>query len=270
MKYYKVTGTLFVTSLCALTGLAQADTAPAGTLLYNFTYSVTQDISSRDSANPVQEVTEAVGDGAPANPHANPGGPGPTLGLTSGSGTSAYGGRLTDKGTMTVKIVTKRSDGALVVMISEQGENIRRASPAQCIVYGNTNVLCDSHKTVYTEEYTLLRFLAANFVDPTVVDSNRRWQIVQNVNNDHISADYIIDSNNNGAMRIGEKRTIQQTGSGRLTTDIDTKIDYDFTRTLPTSVDEYAQQYTDAGINGSQRTIYQTTLQLVSDTVSKS
>jgi hypothetical protein len=255
MKSYKLAGALLAASFSALTTVAHADTTgsatPAsGTLVYNFTYSASQNITARDDS--VQGVT-------------------PQGGLNgSSNGMSHYGGTLNDKGTMTVNIVKKQPDGALVVMISEQGENVRRASPTECVVYGNTNVICDPNKTVYNEEYTLLRFLAANFVDPTELDSNKHWQIVQNVNNDHITADYVIDSNNNGAMQIGEKRTIKETGSGHLTTDIATKIGYDFTRTVPTSIDEYAQQYTDAGIRGSQRSIYQTTLQLVSDTTAKS
>jgi hypothetical protein len=230
--------------------------APVGTLVYRFSYSATQNITSRDSANP----SEAYG-----APDASTGG----NALAQSSGMSHYGGSLNDKGTMTVNVVKKQADGALVVMISEQGESTRRASPAECVVYGNTNVICDPNKTVYSEEYTLLRFLAANFVDPSQLDASKHWQIVQDVNNDHITADYVIDSNNNGAMQIGEKRTIKETGPGHLTTDVNTKIGYDFTRTVPTSVDEYAQQYTDAGIKGSQRTIYQTTLQLVSDTMAK-
>src|SRR5579862_4293147 len=253
MISYKFTATLLAASFSTLTAVAQADTTasatPAGTLVYHFSYSASQNISARDDS--VQGV----------DPNGN---------LSGGSnGMSHYGGTLTDKGTMTVNIVKKQPDGALVVMISEQGENIRRASPAECVVYGNTNVICDPNKTVYNEEYTLLRFLAANFVDPAELDSNKHWQIVQDVNNDHVSANYVIDSNNNGIMQIGETRTIKEMGSGHLRTDINTKIGYDFTRTVPTSVDEYAQQYTDAGIKGSQRSIYQTTLQLVSDTASK-
>jgi hypothetical protein len=251
----KFVGALLVASFSALTAVAQADTTASatpssGTLVYHFTYSASQNIAARD------DTVEGV------DPEGN---------LSGGSnGISHYGGTLNDKGTMTVNIVKKQPDGALVVMVSEQGENVRRASPAECVVYGNTNVVCDPNKTVYNEEYTLLRFLAANFVDPTELDSNKHWQIVQDVNNDHITADYVIDSNNNGAMQIGEKRTIKETGAGHLTTDINTKIGYDFTRTVPTSVDEYAQQYTDAGIKGSQRSIYQTTLQLVSDSMAKS
>src|SRR5690348_12600476 len=130
MISYKFTAALLAASFSALTAVAQADTTasatPAGTLVYHFSYSATQNISSRDSANPVQDVTMAIG-GAGAG--ANPGGAGASLGGTSGSGASHYGGTLTDKGTMTVNIVKKQPDGALVVMISEQGENIRRASP---------------------------------------------------------------------------------------------------------------------------------------------
>lgn len=249
----KFAGALLVASFSALCGVARADTPAAGTpiggtLVYHFSYSATQNIAARDSVNNAEPEL---------------------VGSSGSSGMSHYGGSLTDKGTITVNIVKKQPDGALVVMISEQGESIRRASPAECVVYGNTNVICDPNKTVYNEEYTLLRFLAANFVDPSQLDSNKHWQIVQNVNNDHVTADYVINASTNGQMQIGEKRTIVETGPGHLTTDINTKIGYDFTRTVPMSVDEYAQQYTDAGIKGSQRTIYQTTLQLVSDTTAK-
>lgn len=253
MKSYRIVGALLAASFSALYGVARADTPAAGTpiggtLVYNFTYSATQNISARDSVNNAEPEL---------------------VGSSGSSGMSHYGGSLTDKGTITVDIVKKQPDGALVVTISEQGESIRRASPAECVVYGNTNVICDPNKTVYSEEYTLLRFLAENFVDPSQLDSDKHWQIVQNVNNDHVTADYFVNANNNGHMQIGEKRTIKETGPGHLTTDINTKIGYDFTRTVPISVDEYAQQYTDAGIKGSQRTIYQTTLQLVSDTTAK-
>ena len=69
----------------------------------------------------------------------------------------------------------QQNDGGLIVRISEQGEAIRRAPPATCVVYGNTQVICDPDKTVYPEEYTLLRFLGPKFVDPTQLDANRHW-----------------------------------------------------------------------------------------------
>jgi len=248
---YKCIGVATAMLAAALLPAAASADATMGTLVYNFTYSVAQNVTARDAANNVEGVTP--------------------LGTLSGgsNGMSHYGGSLTDRGTMTVNVVKRQPDGGLVVMISEQGENIHRTPPAECVVYGNTNVICDPNKTVYTEEYTLLRFLAGNFVDPAQLDSNKHWQIVQDVNNDHMTANYVIDSNNNGNMQIAEVRTIKQTGGGRLETDVNTKIGYDFNRTVPLSIDEYAQQYSDAGIKGSQRTIYQTTLSLVSDSVAK-
>ncbi|MGA9945511.1 MAG: hypothetical protein WBP75_10785, partial [Candidatus Cybelea sp.] len=137
--------------------------AQKGELVYDFTYSANQNITSRDAvdnAEPINTLTGTLQGGT--------------------NGMSHYGGTLTDKGTITVDLVKEQPDGAMVVMISEQGQNVRRAPPAECVVYGNTHVICDSSKTVYTEEYTLLRFLGGNFVDPSQLDAAKHWQIVQN------------------------------------------------------------------------------------------
>jgi hypothetical protein len=249
-----------VVALSALPIVAGAYTT-IGQLVYNFTYSANQDITSRDSSDNAESYA--------STPQASKAGPGPNIsGGTNGM--SHYGGTLTDKGTITVDIVKKQPDGAMVVMISEQGQNVRRAPPAECVVYGNTHVICDPNKTVYTEEYTLLRFLGANFVDPSQLDSAKHWQVVQN-NGDgsDINADYTINSNNNGAMQIGEKRKVRLEGAGHLTTNIETSIGYDFSRLVPTSVEEYATQRTDAGIKGNSTTTYQTTLNLVTDSMAK-
>jgi hypothetical protein len=246
----------FIGVMLVFAAAARADQS-MGQLVYHFSYSSTQDIVARDSSNPAQDY------GAPTSNGAG-------NGLAQGNGMSHYGGTLTDKGTITVDIVKKQPDGAVVVMVSEQGESTRRAPPAECVVYGNTNVICDPNKTVYTEEYTLLRFLAGNFVVPSQLDASRHWSIVQNSGNEtSIQADYVINSNDNGVMQIGEKRTVHETGVGHLTTNIETHIGYDFNRLVPTSVDEYATQRTDAGMKGNSTTTYQTTLNLVSDTTAK-
>ena len=238
--------------LCALPVAVRA-IAQKGELVYSFSYSANQSITARDasdSAEPINTQTEALSGGT--------------------NGMSHYGGALTDKGTITVDIVKKQPDGAMVVMVNEQGENVRRAPPAECVVYGNTHVICDPNKTVYTEEYTLLRFLGANFVDPSQLDASKHWSIVQNNGNgENVNADYAINSNNNGVMQIGEKRTVKELGAGRLTTNIETSIGYDFGRLVPTTVSEYATQRTDAGIKGNSTTTYQTTLNLVTDTTAK-
>jgi hypothetical protein len=230
---------------------ARADATSMGTLVYHFSYSSNQRITARDSANSVENPDESGNLASVSN------------------GLSHYSGALDDKGTMTVNIVRQQPDGALVVMISEQGENIHRAPPAECVVYGNTNVLCDPNKTVYTEEYTLLRFLGGNFVDPTALDAQRHWQIVQNTPTLDLKADYTIHSNDNGVMQIGEVRSLRDPKGGSLTTDIQSKIGYDIKRSVPIMVDEYVTQRHDNGVVGTSTTIYQTTLNLLSDTMAK-
>jgi hypothetical protein len=239
---------------CAIPIGAPAITTSTLTLVYYFTYSSNQNITARDSTTNVEGVVSKMG----------------ATGLSGGTnGISHYSGSLSDKGTMTVNVIGQESDGGLVVNISEQGENIRRASPATCVVYSNTNVLCDPNKTVYSEEYTLLRFFGPKFVDPGQIGADKQWSFSQNKADETIAAKYTLDADANGVMQIGETRTIKEAGAGHLETDLTSKIGYDFNRSVPVSVEEYAQQYTDAGIEGSQRTIYQTTLKLQSDSTAK-
>lgn len=214
-------------------------------LVYAFTYSSVQDVYARDSQNPAEAID-----------------PGDRM----GSGTSHYHGALNDRGTMTVRLLHQQPDGALIVMISEQGENIRKAPAAECVVYANTNVLCDPNKTVYSEEYTLLRFLGRNFVDPSQLDANHHWAIKQDSAGVNVHADYVVNSTNNGKMQITETRSIRRPAGGSLTTDIETKIGYDVAQSLPTSIDEYVTQRHDNGVTGTTTTIYQTTLTLVEST----
>jgi hypothetical protein len=87
--------------------------------------------------------------------------------------------------------------------------------------------------------------------------------IVQDSGGLDVHADYAVVSDNGGKMQITETRRIQQPGGGSLTTDIQTKIGYDDTQSLPTSVDEYVTQRHDNGVAGTTTTIYQTTLRLI-------
>lgn len=215
-------------------------------LVYAFTYGSMQDIYARDSQNPAEAIDPAD---------------------RMGSGTSHYHGSLTDKGTMTVQLLRQQPDGALVLTISEQGETTRRAPPAECVVYDNTSVICDPNKTVYPEEYTLLRFLGRKFVDVSQLDANRHWAITDDSGGLNVHADYVVNSNDGGKMQITETRTIRQPGGGSQTTDVQTKIGYDSRQLLPTSVDEYVTQRHDNGVTGTTTTIYQTTLTLLQSTV---
>ncbi len=233
---------------------ARADTT-VQQLTYNFTYSTNQTTYARDSSNPAEDYGSASSGGGNA--------------MAAGNGQSVYNGSLSDKGTMTVQILGKQQDGGLIVNIAENGQDTRRAPAAACVVYGNTRVICDPNKTVYTEEYTLLRFLGQNFIDAGNLDAHRHWQIVQNSPNVDVTADYVLGPTTSSDVSVTEARKIRQTSGGSLTTDVQAKIGYDMSRDIPTSVNEYVTQRHDNGVQGTSTTIYQTTLSLASDTTAK-
>jgi hypothetical protein len=239
MMRLPVTG-LSAALILAASAPAFADTAPIRHLVYAFTYGSQQSITARDATT-----------------------------ISAGSNISHYSGSLGDKGMMTVDVISEQADKGLIVSISEQGENTRKAPPATCVVYGNTSVLCDPNKTVNPEEYTLLRFLASNFVDPSQLDAKQHWSVNQNGEGIDVRADYTIETNAGGIMAISETRKITQGAPRSTTTNVQTKIGYDFNRLLPTSVDEYITQRADAGAQGTSTTIFQTTLKLVSDSMAK-
>lgn len=216
-------------------------------LVYSFSYSANQSTNARDSANPAEDYNASHG-------------------LSGGNGSSTYIGSLSDKGTMLVQVLGQQQDGGLIVNITENGESTRRASAATCVVYGNTRVICDPNKTVYPEEYTLLRLLGRNFIDASNLDAHRHWQIVQNSPASDVIADYTLGPTTSSDVVVMETRKIRQAGGGSLTTDVQTKIGYDMSRSLPTSIDEYVTQRHDNGVQGTSTTIYQTTLGLLSDT----
>lgn len=236
-----------MTGLLASPGVAVA-VLTSNQLVYSFSYSSVQDVYARDSQNQAEAI----------DPNAR-----------NGSGTSHYHGSLTDKGTITVRIERQQPDGGLIVAISEQGEQ-RRTPPATCVVYGNTRAICDPNMTVYPEAYTLLRFLGSNFVDPSRLDANRHWIVTENSPSLDIKADYSISSITNGVMQIAESRQLRPAGAGSQTTDVQTKIAYDYSRAIPTNVEEYVTQRLDNGMSGTTRTVYQTTLTLVESTAAAS
>ena len=250
MRIKRIAAAAATATCFLLPSVARALTTTVPTLVYNFTYSTNQNVTARDSSTSAEEVqTDALAGGT--------------------NGISHYSGSLSDKGTMTVQVIGKQQDGGLIVTISETGQQTRRAPAATCVVYGNTRVICDPNKTVYSEEYTLLRFLGQNFVDPTNIDAKRHWQITQDSPNLNVTADYVIGPTTTSDVQVSETRKIRQSGAGSLTTDVQTKIGYDMSRMLPTTVDEYVTQRHDNGVVGTSTTIYQTTLQLVSDSMPK-
>ena len=244
---FSFVGSLAAAFTLALAGVAQADTPAPRQLVYSFSYGSQQSTVARDSNSMDVGSSNSPGGGSYAT-----------------SGNSHYTGNLGETGTVTVDVVREQPDKGLVVSISEQGRNTRSAPPATCVVYGNTSVICDPQKTVNPEEYTLLRFLGSNFIDPNQLDAKQHWAVHQNGGGVDVTGDYVIQHNSNGLMTVGETRTVKQASSRSTTTDVQTTIGYDSGRLLPTAVNEYVTQRQDNGVVGTTTTLYQTTFQLVS------
>jgi hypothetical protein len=226
-----------------------ATPAPIRHLVYAFSWESQQTMSARDSANPAEDIN---------------------YGSMGGSGISRYRGSLGDRGTITVDVLREQPDSGLVVVIGEQGLGQRNASPATCVAYGITNVLCDPNATVNPEEYTLLRFLGTKFVDPTHIDDKGRWFVDESNNGIHVKAAYHIDRSDGHDVQISEVRDIVDSERMNVTTQAQTSILYDPSMLAPMHVDEYVTQHEDDGVRGTTTTTYQTTLRLESDSLAKS
>jgi hypothetical protein len=240
-------------SFCVCTSapaLAITNTTMPRTLVYSFTFDVEQ---TGDITNDQTGVAATASAGAHGGAQAG------------SSGT--YSGNLNDSGQITVNVQREQADRGLVLTIGEHGSNGRNTGAAMCVVYGNTNIICDPNATVTPEEYTLLRFLGSNFINPSEIDENSHWKIQSSDPAVSTVADYHIASNANGMMQITEVREVTQHGSGERRTNIQTKIGYDFNKIVPTSIDEYNIDRVYGGSEATSTSTFQTTLKLVSDSM---
>ena len=107
---------------------AAAQTQPLRRLVYTFTWGTSSDLQMQNSG-----MTESGG--------------------TNGSGTSDFSGGAQDRGTISVNVIREQSDRGLVISVSEQAQGQRSALPVTCVVFGNTNMLCDPNGKVNAEEW---------------------------------------------------------------------------------------------------------------------
>jgi hypothetical protein len=242
-------------ALCAVPSVASAventsASAPQRHLVYSFTYGAQGDLTVHSD--------QGIG-------YAQAGGQ-----ATSGSGVvQDYNGSMQDKGTITVDIMREQPDTGLVVKISEQATETRRASAATCVVYGTTNLICDPNATINSEELTLLRFIGRNFIDPNKLDEKGHWRLDQSNAAESTTSDYSLAPGKNGIVSIQESRVIKDFGGRPVTTDVTTSIVYDMNRQIPTSVQEYAVRRESSSVAGLMKTTIQTSLNLVSDSMAK-
>lgn len=185
------------------------------------------------------------------------------------AGEHDYNGSMQDKGTISVDVMREQPDTGLIVTISEQATETRKAGAATCVVYGTTNIICDPNATVNSEELTLLRFLGRNFVDPNKLDEKGHWRFDESNAASAITADYSVTPGKNGILSIQEARVVKDLGGRPATTDVTTQIVYDMNRQVPTSVQEYTVRRDTSSTTGLMKTTIQTTLSLVSDSMAK-
>lgn len=186
---------------------------------------------------------------------------------SGGSGVSDFSGGVGDQGTIVVDLLSQQPDNGLILKVSEQAQKSRSEGVATCVVYPTTGVICDPNVPVNPEEMALIRLLAPTFVDPNKIDANRHWKI-QTANAQYsLTSDFTISHNASGVMTIDETRIVKQQQPSIVTTDVNAKIGYDFNRTIPTTVNEYSIERSQAGMDQYNTVKTQTVLQLQSDSL---
>lgn len=215
-------------------------------LVYSFTWGATTDLE-----------TNTAGFGGDGDTMRSAGAP---------SGVSDSTAESEDKGTITVDVVGERPDRGLVLNVSEQAQGRRSMPAATCIVFGNTNVICDRKASVNPEELELLRLLGPTFIDPAQIDDKQHWHVAQNTPNYSTNSDFTITSNANGMLKVAESRTVTGTTARPYTRSVTATIGYDFNKTIPTSVTEDTTERSQ-GTNQYQTIKSQTTLELETDSL---
>ncbi|MEO6912914.1 MAG: hypothetical protein ABI182_02690 [Candidatus Baltobacteraceae bacterium] len=200
---------------------ASADpTPPLRHLVYSFTFTTTSNLAISTSGISTGTGDGSMGSAAPA------------------SGVSNFRGGNADKGTITADVLQATPDGGLVVEISEQAENARKAPVVKTAVYGDGRVFYDTSQTMNDEELELLRALGRNFVDTSKLDAKNHWQITGSGTDLSVVADYTVKSNTNGILDIDMQRVIKVTGAQAQDTTTDGTIVYDLTDSMPTLIRE--------------------------------
>lgn len=146
------------------------------------------------------------------------------------------------KGTIHADVLGVTQDGGLVVRLSQQvdGQPNQTFAPADCAVYGDTRVQCQSANALGTYENELGHLLGRNFVDGNAMDEKNHWRVAGAVGTGNMTDDFTVLSNTSGILTINEVRDLTVSGK---TTHHTADITYDLNKTVPTKV-----KYTEAGV----------------------
>jgi hypothetical protein len=239
--------------MAALAGLVLGATPPplpVRQLVYDFTYTNIATMTEHDSG-----ISAAVGAGNTARA--------PISGVAESQAADS------DLGTISVDVLREQPDTGLIVSISEEAHNRRSSPKATCAVYGNTNVICDPYVHVNTEELALLRLLGSNFVDVDQIDPKNHWRVDQSGRHLSDVADFSIDKNVDGILRISSVRVLREIDAIGFVSTTNGTITYDNARAIPTTIVEDETTRESAGVGAYNTVRTQTSLTLVRDTAAK-
>jgi hypothetical protein len=167
------------------------------------------------------------------------------IGPTAGAATQSYTGGSGRQGKMIVDIMAVAKDGGLLVRAAEWPDTEPKEQQTfTCAVYADMRVLCPGSLPVTDAETTLMTFLAHNFVDPNAIDANNHWQ--EKYSNQYVDSvgDFTVTSTANDgklATIVGHSAVKSVNGANQDWTD-DSKIVYDLTKEVPTSVHVVSKQ----------------------------
>jgi hypothetical protein len=190
------------------------------------------------------------------------------ISTTAGAGTVSYSHGTGRQGKLFVDVMGVAQDGGLVIQVAEWPQTEPRLQQEfTCAVYPDTRVICPPQLPVTDAETTILGFLGRNFVDPTLIDANNHWE--RKVNGDFatIKADFTVASTTgDGKLATIEGHSeIRSTNGANRNWDDNSKIVYDLTMEVPTSVHDVSVE----GARGNHS--YQSTMDftLKSDSLAK-
>jgi hypothetical protein len=171
----------------------------------------------------------------------------------SGTGDTSYMGIGSDKGTIPVDVMGVEPDGGLVVKVSENGQNNRKAT---------TNVICATGE-VFPEELAVIRTLSPKFFDPASLDAQHHWH--QGNATAGVSLDFTAGTPAGTVVPISEVDDEKvQGGQGSTLHGTDT-YSYDMGKNVSTQLKEYDTIRKQLGPGQYSNIIIDITAQLATD-----
>ena len=229
-------------ALAVLAVPAAADQTVQRHLVYYFTVGVQNDTHDTDASSRMNN------DAGGAN--------------INGTGDTSYMGVASDKGTIPVDVFGVEPDGGLVVKVSEDGGNVRKAAAVECVVYPTTNTICASGQ-VFPEELAVIRTLSPKFFDPSALDAKHHWH--QGSEAAGVSLDFIAGTPSGTVVPISENDDEKVTGVQGSTLHGTDTYSYDMSKNVSTQLKEYDTIRRQMGAGQYSNIIIDITAQLSSD-----